>query len=136
MGSLQPADERTSTSAAASTSRSGQSDAGSANIDGNFYECLGLRTQASEREIKQAYRVHARLWHPDTNTQEGAEVAFQKIKMAHEVLTDEELREDYDLNLNMGAALRNVLMIMICYDVLNQVAHTHLMAVAFKGLSQ
>ncbi len=62
----------------------------------NFYDVLGVSRDASEDEIKQAYRKKAAKHHPDVSDEDDAEERFKKIQKAKEVLTDEEKRRQYD----------------------------------------
>jgi molecular chaperone DnaJ len=62
----------------------------------DFYEILGVSRDASEEEIKEAYRKKAREYHPDVSEEADAEEKFKKVKKAKEVLTDEEKRQVYD----------------------------------------
>lgn len=62
----------------------------------SYYEILGVNRTASADEIQRAYRKLAREWHPDVNTEPGAEDRFKAISEANEVLSDPELRKKYD----------------------------------------
>ncbi|PJB45346.1 MAG: molecular chaperone DnaJ, partial [Deltaproteobacteria bacterium CG_4_9_14_3_um_filter_44_9] len=53
----------------------------------DYYEILGLKRDASAKEIKNAYRKLARKYHPDVNPDnKGAEEKFKEINEANEVL--------------------------------------------------
>jgi len=52
----------------------------------NPYKILGILPSASQEEIKKAYRVLARKYHPDVNKEPGAEERFRKINEAYRVL--------------------------------------------------
>ena len=63
----------------------------------DYYNILGVNRNASEREIKQAYRRLARKYHPDVNPgDKSAEARFKQINEAYEVLSDKEKRQKYD----------------------------------------
>jgi curved DNA-binding protein len=63
----------------------------------NYYDLLGVNKDASDKEIRQAYRRLARQYHPDVNkTDEGAEDKFKQVNEAYTVLSDEESRKKYD----------------------------------------
>ncbi|NKJ23815.1 J domain-containing protein [Dyella sp. SG609] len=67
----------------------------------DYYDTLGVKADASEAEIKAAYRKLARKYHPDKNKDAGAEEKFKAINEANEVLRDPEKRRAYD-NLRAG----------------------------------
>lgn len=63
----------------------------------DYYEVLGIEKNASETEIKKAYRKLARQYHPDVNPgDKQAEDKFKEIGEAYEVLNDPEKRKRYD----------------------------------------
>ena len=63
----------------------------------DYYDVLGIPKQASNQEIKKAYRKLAKKYHPDTNPgDEEAEKLFKEVTEAYNVLSDEEKRKLYD----------------------------------------
>ena len=63
----------------------------------NYYQVLGVAKDASDKDIRQAYRKLARQYHPDVNKSEAAaEERFKEINEAYSILSDEESREKYD----------------------------------------
>lgn len=63
----------------------------------DYYEVLGVSKGASDSEIKKAYRVLAKKYHPDMNPgDKEAEVKFKEASEAYAVLSDEEKRRKYD----------------------------------------
>lgn len=63
----------------------------------DYYKVLGLQANASPDDIKKAYRKLARKLHPDVNPNDkAAQVKFQAINEANEVLSDPEKRKKYD----------------------------------------
>lgn len=64
------------------------------------YDLLGVPRDASEEQIKKAYKKLAFQFHPDRNTDPGANSKFQEINEANEVLSDQVKRQAYDSQLN------------------------------------
>ena len=62
----------------------------------DFYVLLGVSREASEAEIKKAYRKLAMEYHPDRNSSADAEARFKEITEAYEVLRDPQKRSAYD----------------------------------------
>lgn len=69
----------------------------------NYYEELGLSKDASEKEIKQAFRKLAKENHPDkTNGDKVKEEKFKNVNEAYQTLSDSTLKAQYDSMLNYG----------------------------------
>ncbi|CEL93598.1 unnamed protein product [Vitrella brassicaformis CCMP3155] len=71
---------------------------------GNFYDLLGVKHDATEAEIKKAYKVLAKKWHPDKNAgDEDAHDRFIELQKAYETLSDPAERKAYDDKLSFAA---------------------------------
>ena len=68
----------------------------------NYYEILEVERNATDKEIKSAYRKLAKKWHPDTTQfdKEYAASKFKEVTNAYNVLSDAETRKQYDYNLD------------------------------------
>lgn len=62
----------------------------------DYYATLGVSKNASQDEIKKAFKKLARKYHPDVNKDPGAEEKFKEINEAYTVLSDPEKRQFYD----------------------------------------
>ena len=61
-----------------------------------YYRILGIDPNASQSEIKTAYRSRAMDLHPDRNVNRDTTSEFQELQLAYEVLSNEKLRQQYD----------------------------------------
>ena len=66
----------------------------------NLYNILGVAPNASTDEIKKRYRSLAMRYHPDRNSDAGADLRFNAIQKAYEVLADTKRRTEYDQKFN------------------------------------
>ncbi len=64
----------------------------------DYYKVLGVDRQASDQDLKKAYRKLALKWHPDKNptNRELAENNFKLVSEAYDVLSDSQKRKIYD----------------------------------------
>lgn len=66
----------------------------------DFYELLGIDRDASKEEIKSAYRIMAKKYHPDVCNDENSNKIIRSLNEAKEILLDDEKRREYDESLN------------------------------------
>jgi curved DNA-binding protein len=69
----------------------------------DYYKVLGVSRDASEDDIKKAYRKLARKYHPDVSKEANAKERFQEVSEAYETLRDKEKRAAYD---SLGSGFR------------------------------
>ena len=62
----------------------------------SLYDILEINENATEEEIKKAYRQLARKYHPDINKEKNAEEKFKEINAAYEILSDKKKKQQYD----------------------------------------
>jgi len=62
----------------------------------DYYKIMGVQRDASQGEIKRAYRKLARKYHPDVSKEPDAEERFKELGEAYEVLKDPQKRQAYD----------------------------------------
>jgi curved DNA-binding protein len=62
----------------------------------DYYRILGVERDASQEDIKRAYKKLARKYHPDVSKEKDAEARFKEVNEAYQVLHDKEKRKAYD----------------------------------------
>ena len=70
----------------------------------NLYAVLGVGRDATDAEIKRAFRRLAQQWHPDVNKDSGSDLRFKEINEAYQVLSDPQRRQAYDMFGTVGDA--------------------------------
>jgi molecular chaperone DnaJ len=76
-------------------------------FDKDFYAVLGVKKDVSDADLKKTYRKLARQFHPDSNAGDAkAEARFKEISEAYSVLSDKEMRTEYDQVRAMGGGAR------------------------------
>jgi len=70
----------------------------------DYYAVLGVSREATEAELKRAFRKLAQQWHPDVNKDAAAHERFKEINEAYQVLSDPQRRQAYDLFGRAGVA--------------------------------
>ena len=60
-----------------------------------YYDRLGVSKDASQDEIKRAYRKMSKKYHPDINKEPGAEEKYKEVQEAYETLSDDQKRAAY-----------------------------------------
>ena len=70
--------------------------------DRSYYDILGVSKNATKDEIKKAYRLNVKMYHPDSNQLPNASIIFVMINEAYGTLYDDEKRKAYDEGLNGG----------------------------------
>ena len=71
----------------------------------NHYTALGVQSSATQDEIRRAYRILARRYHPDVNPGKASEEKFKAIAEAYAVLSDAAKREEYDSEFDRNGRL-------------------------------
>src|SRR5690349_23555918 len=76
-------------------------------FDKDFYKVLGVKKDVSDADLKKTYRKLARQYHPDSNPGDvKAEARFKEISEAYSVLSDPQMRQEYDQIRAMGSGAR------------------------------
>jgi DnaJ-class molecular chaperone len=73
----------------------------------NFYEVLNVTENASDDDIRKAYRKLSMQYHPDRNPGKDTSEDMQRVNEAYEVIGDKENRKKYDHELKYGTSIGN-----------------------------
>ncbi|MFH0865673.1 MAG: J domain-containing protein [Bacteroidota bacterium] len=65
----------------------------------DYYQILGISRESTTEQIRRAYRIRAKLLHPDVNKKENSKQLFQLLNEAYQVLINSEKRRWYDFKL-------------------------------------
>src|SRR3990167_6141241 len=65
-------------------------------MSADYYNILGVSKNASQQEIKKAYKDLAKKYHPDISKEPNAEEKFKEVQQAYSVLGNEQKRSNYD----------------------------------------
>ena len=65
----------------------------------NYYELLGVKAGANKEEVKRAYKLQMKKWHPDINKSKEASEISIRLNEAKTILLDDDKRKQYDLSL-------------------------------------
>jgi DnaJ-domain-containing protein 1 len=71
----------------------------------SYYAVLGVKRDADDTQLKKAYRIAAKTWHPDLNSEPDAAMQFRAIQEAYEVLSDPQQRRKHDAALVLVKSL-------------------------------
>nr|CAH7713743.1 unnamed protein product [Callosobruchus chinensis] len=74
----------------------------------DYYKILGITKNATDDDIKKAYRKLALKYHPDKNKSAEAEDRFKEVAEAYEVLSDKKKRDVYDSHGEEGLKGKNL----------------------------
>lgn len=73
----------------------------------DYYDILGITKDASDQDIKRAYRNLAKKYHPDVSKEENAEEKFKEVQAAYDVLSDPQKKSQYDQFGHAGSNFGN-----------------------------
>jgi curved DNA-binding protein CbpA len=68
----------------------------------DYYKILAVSQDATNDQIRKAYRVRAKLYHPDLNKNDNAKLKFQIVYEAYQTLIDPKKRKWYDFKMKFG----------------------------------
>ena len=88
----------------------------------DYYEVLGVSKNATDEELKKAFRKLAKKYHPDANldNKEEAEKNFKEVNEAYEVLSDKQKRQMYDqfgFNGPQGFKVEDIIHTVVLMDL-------------------
>ena len=75
------------------------------NISKNYYQLLNVDSNSSLVEIKKAFRILSKKYHPDKNLDSNTHDLFTELNNAYEILGNPDSRKQYDLSIGFGVGV-------------------------------
>ena len=96
-------------------------------LNKDFYKILGVEKNATQEDIKKAFRSLSKLYHPDVAG--GDEEKFKEINEANSILSDNKQRQQYDLTDQMVLIINQIWVVLIMLNLIWVVCSTKTLSI-------